>query len=146
MTCSTENPPAPLLAPLHERRVGRELVLELVFRPLASALVPPLLRARVPPHAVVLANAALGLCAAFALARGELVLAALLLQMKTLLDNADGQLARVAERVTLTGRYLDTECVSDRRIEIRAGGLVLSLEVDAGVDRGIGQHRSVVAK
>jgi phosphatidylglycerophosphate synthase len=29
--------------------------------------------------------------------------------MKTLLDNADGQLARVAERVTLTGRYLDTE-------------------------------------
>ncbi len=109
MTITTENLPAPLPVPLHERRVGRELILEIVFRPLASALVPPLLRARVPPHAVVLANAAAGLSAAFALARGELVLAALLLQVKTLLDNADGQLARVAGRVTLTGRYLDTE-------------------------------------
>ena len=32
-----------------------------------------------------------------------------LLQLKTVLDNADGQLARASGRVTLTGRYLDTE-------------------------------------
>jgi len=109
MTISTENPPASRLVPVHERRAGRELVLETVFRPLASALVPLLLRASVPPPAVVLANAAAGLCSAVALARGELVLAALLLQVKTLLDNADGQLARASGRVTLAGRYLDTE-------------------------------------
>ena len=42
------------------------------------------------------------------LAREELVLAALLLQVKTLLDNADGALARATGRVTLVGRYLDT--------------------------------------
>ena len=42
------------------------------------------------------------------LARGELVLAAVLFQVKTLLDNADGPLARVTGRVTLVGRYLDT--------------------------------------
>ncbi len=95
--------------PLHQRRASPELVLELAFRPLANALVPALLRAHTPPSAVVIANAAAGLCAALALARGELVLAALLLQLKTLLDNADGQLARAAGRVTLTGRYLDTE-------------------------------------
>ena len=95
--------------PLHERRAGRELLLELVFRPLASALLPSLLRARIPPPAVLLANAAAGLCAALALVRGELVLAALFLQMKTLLDNADGQLARASGQVTLAGRYLDTE-------------------------------------
>jgi len=95
--------------PLHERRAGRELVLDLVFRPLASALVPLFLRARIPPPAVVLANAATGLCAAFALARGELVLSVVLLQVKTLLDNADGQLARASGQVTLAGRYLDTE-------------------------------------
>lgn len=110
MTISTENAPAPLLVPVqHERRAGHELVLELVFRPLASALVPLFLRARISPPAVVLANAATGLCAAFALARGELVLAVVLLQVKTLLDNADGQLARTSGKVTLTGRYLDTE-------------------------------------
>ena len=42
------------------------------------------------------------------LAREELILAALLLQVKTLLDNADGGLARATGRVTLVGRYLDT--------------------------------------
>ena len=35
--------------------------------------------------------------------------AALLLQLKTLLDNTDGGLARLTGRVTLLGRYLDTE-------------------------------------
>jgi len=109
MTISTENPPAARRVPVHERRAGRELVLELVFRPLAGALVPSLLRTRIPPPAVVLANAAAGLCAALALARGELLLAALLLQVKTLLDNADGELARASGQVTLTGRYLDTQ-------------------------------------
>ena len=71
--------------------------------------VPVLVRTGVAPTAVVLANAVTGLVAALALARGELLAAALLLQLKTLLDNADGQLARVTGRVTLTGRYLDTE-------------------------------------
>ena len=90
------------------RRAGRELVLELVFRPLSNVLVRPLLRAGVPPTAVVLANTATGVAAALLLARGELVAAAWLLQLKTLLDNTDGQLARAAGRVTLAGRYLDT--------------------------------------
>lgn len=90
------------------RRAGRELVLELLFRPLSNALVPPLRRLGIPPPAVVLANAAVGLVAALVLARGELIAAAVLLQLKTLLDNADGQLARATGRVTLAGRYLDT--------------------------------------
>jgi phosphatidylglycerophosphate synthase len=93
---------------VHERRAGREAALEWVFRPLAGIVVPWLSRLRVPPPAVVLANGVAGLCAALALARGELVAAAVLLQLKTVLDNADGQLARVTGRVTLTGRYLDT--------------------------------------
>jgi phosphatidylglycerophosphate synthase len=91
------------------RRAGRELVLELVFRPLSDVLVPFLVRTRIPPAAVVLTNAAAGLLAALVLTRGELIPAAALLQLKTLLDNCDGQLARVTGRVTLVGRYLDTE-------------------------------------
>jgi phosphatidylglycerophosphate synthase len=90
------------------RRAGRELVLEWVFQPLSSVLVPVLLRLRTPPPVVVLANAVAGLVAALAIARGAFVAAALLLQLKTLLDNTDGRLARASGRVTLSGRYLDT--------------------------------------
>ncbi len=90
------------------RRAGRELLLESVFKPLANLFVPVLRWANVPPPAVVLANAAVGLVAAVVLARGDLVAAAVLLQLKSLLDNMDGQLARASGRVTLTGRYLDT--------------------------------------
>ena len=69
-----------------------------VFRPLSNVLVPPASRISVAPPAVVLANAAVGLVAALVLARGELIAAAVLLQVKTLLDNMDGQLARASGR------------------------------------------------
>lgn len=104
MTVSGES--APVAA--EPRRAGRELVLEGVFRPLAGVFVPLLRRWRIPPPAVVLANAIVGLAAAGLLAGGELVAAALTVQLKTLLDNLDGQLARATGRVTLAGRYLDT--------------------------------------
>jgi archaetidylinositol phosphate synthase len=106
MTCSSESPGTS--ARSEARRAGRELVLDVVFRPLSTALARPLRRLGVPPPAVVLANAGTGLLAAFVLARGSLVAAAALLQLKTLLDNTDGRLARAAGRVTLAGRYLDT--------------------------------------
>jgi phosphatidylglycerophosphate synthase len=89
-------------------RTGYELLCEAVYRPLAQLLVPPLARLRVPPPAVVVANAACAVAAAVALLRGNLVAAALLLQAKTLLDNADGQLARSTGRITALGRYLDS--------------------------------------
>jgi archaetidylinositol phosphate synthase len=104
MTASTEDATGTVEA--ESRRAGRELALDLVFRPLSNAIVPLLVRLRVAPAVVVLANAAAGLGA---IARGELVAGAVLLQLKTLLDNSDGELARVSGRVTLTGRYLDTE-------------------------------------
>jgi phosphatidylglycerophosphate synthase len=109
VTVSTEDAPGETAAPVESRRAGREVVLEAVFRPLSNRLVPFLVRAGIAPTAVVLANAITGLAAALVLARGELLAAALLLQVKTLLDNTDGQLARATGRVTLTGRYLDTE-------------------------------------
>jgi phosphatidylglycerophosphate synthase len=98
------------LARSRKRRQGKELVCELVFRPLAHLVVLALLPLRVPPPAVVLAAASTGVVAAVEIARGHLLAAALLLQLKTLLDNADGQLARLSGRVTAFGRYLDSEC------------------------------------
>jgi phosphatidylglycerophosphate synthase len=84
-------------------------VCEKVFRPLAHPLVLVLARLRVPPPVVVLAAGAAGIAAAVELGHGSLLAAALLVQLKTLLDNADGQLARLTGRTSAFGRYLDSE-------------------------------------
>ena len=80
------------------------------FRPLAHIVVVALAPLRVPPPAVVLLAAGTGIGAAVELGRGHLVAAALLVQLKTVLDNADGQLARLTGRTSAFGRYLDSEC------------------------------------
>ncbi|HET7044974.1 MAG TPA: CDP-alcohol phosphatidyltransferase family protein [Gaiellaceae bacterium] len=98
-----------MTVPGRKRRQGTELLCERVFRPLAHLVVLALAPLRVPPPAVVLAAGAVGLAGAVAIGRGELLAAALLLQGKTVLDNADGQLARLTNRVTPLGRYLDSE-------------------------------------
>ena len=82
---------------------------EWLFRPLAHPLVLLLARLRVPPPLVVVSAGAAGVAAAVELGRGSLVVAALLVQLKTLLDNADGQLARLTGRTSAFGRYLDSE-------------------------------------
>ncbi|MES1247635.1 MAG: CDP-alcohol phosphatidyltransferase family protein [Actinomycetota bacterium] len=86
------------------------MLCEHLFRPLAHPFVLVFAALRVPPPAVVLLSAASGVAGAVELARGHLVVAALLVQLKTLLDNADGQLARLTGRVTVFGRWLDCEC------------------------------------
>jgi phosphatidylglycerophosphate synthase len=84
-------------------------VCEKVFRPLAHPLVLLFARLRIPPPFVVAAAGVAGLAAAVELGRGSLLAAALLVQLKTLLDNADGQLARLTGRTSVFGRYLDSE-------------------------------------
>jgi archaetidylinositol phosphate synthase len=98
------------LARSRKSRAAKDVVCEVVYRPLAHVVVLALLPLRVPPPAVVLASGAAGIAGAVELARGQLVVAALLIQLKTVLDNADGQLARLSGRVTLLGRYLDSLC------------------------------------
>ena len=83
----------------------RELLCEYAFRPVAHLVVLALLPFGTPPPLVVCASAATGIAGAVELARGHFLLAALLVQAKTVLDNADGQLARAANRVTPLGRY-----------------------------------------
>jgi phosphatidylglycerophosphate synthase len=84
-------------------------VCEKIFRPLAHPLVLLFACLRVPPPLVVVAAGLAGLAGAVELGRGSLLAAALLVQLKTLLDNADGQLARLTGRTTDFGRYLDSE-------------------------------------
>ncbi len=92
-----------------KQRRGAELACEYVFRPVAHVLVLALLPLRVPPTSVVVVHATIGLVAAALLAAGQLTWAAALVLAKTVLDNADGQLARLSGRVSEVGRYLDTE-------------------------------------
>ncbi len=92
--------PSNALARSRKSRRGTELVCEWVFRPLAHPLVLVFARLRVPPPVVVVAAGAAGLAAAVELGHGSLVVAALLVQLKTLLDNADGQLARLTGRTS----------------------------------------------
>jgi archaetidylinositol phosphate synthase len=91
-------------------RLRQEALCELVFRPAAHLVVLALAPLRVPPPAVVLAATACGFAGALELGRGHVLVAAVLVQLKTVLDNADGQLARLTNRVTVFGRYLDAEC------------------------------------
>jgi hypothetical protein len=109
MVVSTEDTAVRLPERADKERSGRELVVATVFGPLADAVVPALLRLRVRPPTVILANVVAGLASAAALGASVLLAAALLLQLKTLLDNADGRLARASGSTTLVGRYLDTE-------------------------------------
>jgi archaetidylinositol phosphate synthase len=97
------------LARSRKTKVAQELICERVYRPLAHVVVLVLLPVRVPPPFVAAAAGATGIAAAVQLAQGRLLLAAILLQAKTVLDNADGQLARLSGRVTAFGRYLDSE-------------------------------------
>jgi phosphatidylglycerophosphate synthase len=97
------------LARSRKAKVGHEVVCERLFRPLAHLVVMALLPLRVSAPLVAAASGATGIVAAIELAQGRFVLAALLVQLKTVLDNADGQLARLSGRITSFGRYLDSE-------------------------------------
>jgi hypothetical protein len=136
-------------------RPGTEWLAERVFRVAAQRLVAPLARLGVRPEAVVVTHTLLGLVAARQIARGERLAPALLLQIKTVLDNADGQLARATGRTTATGRYLDTEMDTvlnaallfavDRRLGIPAlAVLSLILTADFLLERDYREARGEV--
>lgn len=83
----------------------------LLIQPLAGRIIRWLQRLDIDPEQIVVAHGALGFVAAALIADGAragLILAAILLQLKTLLDNVDGGLARSSGKVTQLGRYLDT--------------------------------------
>jgi archaetidylinositol phosphate synthase len=82
---------------------------EYFFRPLAHLVVSVLLPLRVPPTALVVFHTCLGIFSGVLIAQGHWIWAAWLIQVKTVLDNADGQLARASGMTSEIGRYADTE-------------------------------------
>ncbi len=92
-----------------KRRPKIEYFGEYIIRPLAHVLVVPLARIGFKPHWLVLFHTALGVLAGWQIASSHFVLAAALVAIKTVLDAADGQLARATEQTSVLGRYLDSE-------------------------------------
>lgn len=86
----------------------RSEVIMLLIQPIANCGVRLLARWWVNPLWIVLGHALLGFFAALLIWQGWFWLAAMLLQLKTLLDNMDGGLARATQQITLMGRYFDT--------------------------------------
>ena len=82
---------------------------EYFFRPLAHLVVSALLPLRVPPTALVAFHTGLGIFSGVLIVQGHWIWAAWLIQVKTVLDNADGQLARASGKTSEIGRYADTE-------------------------------------
>ena len=109
VTVSTDTAALRSVAASDKDRPASELVVAAFFGPLAHRVALALLPLRIPPPALVLVAGLAGLASGIALALTSFMTAALLLQLKTLLDNADGRLARLSGHVTLLGRYLDTE-------------------------------------
>ena len=68
-----------------------------------------LLPLRVQPTALVVFHTCLGIYSGVLIAQGHWLWAAWLIQVKTVLDNADGQLARASGMTSEIGRYADTE-------------------------------------
>ncbi|WP_018464964.1 CDP-alcohol phosphatidyltransferase family protein [Calidithermus timidus] len=92
-------------------RVVQEFSNLLIFRPLGYLVARLFYPTPVSPPALVLLHTLLGLALAYLIARYPELdwVSALLLQFKTVLDNADGQLARLRNQADELGRYLDTE-------------------------------------
>lgn len=91
-------------------RPRHELVMRAVH-PLVAPGVRLLARLGLEPWQVVVAHGLIGIVAAVLIGQAHLVAwvaAAALLQVRTVLDNLDGALARATGRVTELGRYLDT--------------------------------------
>jgi archaetidylinositol phosphate synthase len=105
-----------------------EYVSEYGFRRLAHLVVLVLLPLQVAPTNLVIFHTLLGVFAGFLIAQNQLLWAAVLIQIKTVLDNADGQLARASGMVTEIGRYADTE-----------GDFVVNLALFAGLGALTGQ-------
>ncbi|MFD1061726.1 CDP-alcohol phosphatidyltransferase family protein [Winogradskyella litorisediminis] len=80
-------------------------------RPIAKQIAISLQHTRFTPIHVTIAFVVSGLIAAFCIIQQQYVFAAFFLILKSILDAADGELARVKNTPSYTGRYLDS--VSD---------------------------------
>jgi CDP-L-myo-inositol myo-inositolphosphotransferase len=112
-----------------------------VNRLLSGRVITPLLLSVAPglrPDTVTVLAAVVGLSAVPAILAGWLLIAALAVQLASILDGADGEIARVAHRGSRFGAFLDP--MLDRVVDglvLSAAGLYLALQVGGGMAAGL---------
>ena len=112
-----------------------------VNRVLSGRVITPLLLSVAPglrPDTVTVLAAVVGLSAAPAILAGWMLVAALAVQLASILDGADGEIARVAHRGSRFGAFLDP--MLDRVVDglvFSAAGLYLAVQVGGGVAAGM---------
>lgn len=83
-----------------------------IFRPLAHILLLEIKDKNISPEVIVFIHTSMVILSSILIYYKDSIflglLAAILLQLKTVLDNLDGQLARYKNKTTIAGRYLDT--------------------------------------
>lgn len=77
-------------------------------RPIAKIIASSLKYSTFTPIHVTIGFIISGLIATYCILKGHFLLAAFFLILKSILDAADGELARVKEKPSYTGRYLDS--------------------------------------
>ncbi len=108
-----------------------ELINIFLLRPLAAVIVWLVYPLRVTPNDVTIAAIAVGFASAYDYwlgTPGAIALAGVLIVLKDILDDADGQLARAKELYSRRGRFLDS-----------VGDFVVNLVVFAGITSAV--HR-----
>jgi len=112
-----------------------------VNRVLSCRVITPLLLSVAPglrPDTVTVLATVVGLCAAAAILAGWMLVAALAVQLASVIDGADGEIARVAHRGSRFGAFLDP--MLDRVVDglvFSAAGLYLAVQVGGGVAAGM---------
>jgi len=112
-----------------------------VNRLLSCRVITPLLLSIAPglrPDTVTVLAAVVALSAAAAILAGWVLVAALAVQLASILDGADGEIARVAHRGSRFGAFLDP--MLDRVVDglmFSAAGLYLAAEVGGGIAAGV---------
>ncbi len=112
-----------------------------VNRVLSGRVVTPLLLSVAPglrPDTVTVLATVVGLSAVPAILAGWVLVAALAVQLASVLDGADGEIARVAHRGSRFGAFLDP--MLDRVVDglvFSAAGLYLAVQVGGGVAAGL---------
>jgi CDP-alcohol phosphatidyltransferase len=77
-------------------------------RPLATIIAQSLKNTRFTPIHVTLLFGVSGLIAIFCILNNQYILAGIFIILKSIIDGADGELARLKQKPSYTGRYLDS--------------------------------------
>ena len=89
---------------------GGDLIITFIYKPISIYICRLLRRTKITPNQITIFSTIPGLLGAYYVSTGKyfyIILGALLIHIKQLLDNVDGTLARLKNQSSVFGKYLD---------------------------------------